>query len=96
MLGNVPDQYKRQEMCDTAVREDPFFFQGVSDWFVTQEMCNKAVRIEPCMLDDVRDHFKTQEMYSEAVRIEPDFLCYLFAIYLKLTVTIYEKLPKKM
>ena len=30
-------QYKTQEMCDAAVREDSLSLQFVPDWFVTQQ-----------------------------------------------------------
>ena len=33
----VPDRFKAEEMCDKAVREDPFSLLCVPDWFVTQQ-----------------------------------------------------------
>ena len=37
MLCYVPDHLKNREMCDAAVREDPWLLKYVPDWFVTQE-----------------------------------------------------------
>ena len=33
----VPNQFKKQEMCNDAVRTSPFYLEYVPDWFVTQE-----------------------------------------------------------
>ena len=39
-LGNVPDHFKTQEMCDATVREDPSSLMYVHDWFVRQQQVN--------------------------------------------------------
>ena len=35
-LESVPDHLKTQQMCNSAVSEDPYYLQFVPDWFVTQ------------------------------------------------------------
>ena len=42
-LKYVPDQYKTQEMCERAIKDDPWALEFVPDHFKTQEMCDKAV-----------------------------------------------------
>ena len=37
MLCYIPDHLKTREMCDAAVREDPWLLKYVPNWFVTQE-----------------------------------------------------------
>ena len=34
-LGDVPDQYKTQKMCNNAVKEYPWLLKYVPYWFVT-------------------------------------------------------------
>ena len=36
-LGDVPNHFKTQDMCDDAVWGDPFSLQFVPDWFLAQE-----------------------------------------------------------
>ena len=38
LLEYVPDHFKTQEMCDTAVRDDFFSLRQLLDWFVTQQL----------------------------------------------------------
>ena len=86
MLRHVPDNFKIQEMYDTAVRMDPdmimvldgvlFRFLSVllllvPDHIKTQGMCEKAVERNSRLLEDVPDRLLTQEMCDIAVRMEP-------------------------
>ena len=43
VLRDVPDRYKCQEMCNSAVEEDPMVLQYVPDYFVTKEMLKMGV-----------------------------------------------------
>ena len=84
MLKYVPDDFKTQEMCDTAVCVDPgtiMFLGGVllcfpsvllllvPDHIRTQGMCEKAAEKNPCLLEDVPDRVLTQ-MCDIAVGME--------------------------
>ena len=40
---SVPDCYKNQEMCKTAVDNYPRALEFLSECYKTQRMCNKAV-----------------------------------------------------
>ena len=42
-LGLVPDCFKTQEMCNDAVRIEPYTLRYVSDHFKIEEMCKEAV-----------------------------------------------------
>ena len=33
----IPDHFKTQEMCDKAVKDDPYSMQFVHDWFIRRE-----------------------------------------------------------
>ena len=39
----IPKHLKTQEMCNEAVRIEPYSLEVVSGHFKTQEMCNEAV-----------------------------------------------------
>ena len=45
LLRYVPDQYKTQQMCDKAIRENGGRLNSVPDCYKIHEMCNKAVII---------------------------------------------------
>ena len=42
-LTLAPDSLKTQDMCNEAVRIDPWLLYDVSDYLKTQEMCNEAI-----------------------------------------------------
>ena len=39
-MGNVPDHFITQEMCDEAFEEDPSSLIYVADWFVRPQQMN--------------------------------------------------------
>ena len=45
MMRFIPDHFKRKEMYNEAVRNNPYTLRHVPDHFKTQEMCDKAVGI---------------------------------------------------
>ena len=67
LMKYVPDHFKRKEMYNEAVRNNPYMLRHVPDHFKTQEMCDKAVEIDPFILWSVRDWYKTQEMCDKTV-----------------------------
>ena len=55
-----------QEMCDKAVRMEPYSLEFVPDRFKTQEMCIRAAKVGPWQLNDIPDWFVVlQEMWCE-------------------------------
>ena len=42
---NVPDRFKKQDICIEAVEKYPFLLADVPDNFKTQKMCYEAVRM---------------------------------------------------
>ena len=58
---------KTQEMCNEAVRIEPYSLAFVSDHFKTQEMCDKAFEIDPFILWYVSDNLKMEGMCTRAV-----------------------------
>ena len=46
-IEDVPDYLKTQEICDEAVRKDPWFLVYIPDSFNTQQMCEVAVEENP-------------------------------------------------
>ena len=63
----VSGHFKTQEMCDEALRNNPYMLRHVPDRFKTEEMCDDVVEVSPWQLKYVPDHLKTREMCSEAV-----------------------------
>ena len=54
------DDLKTEDICNDAVRRDPYALEFVPDDFKTEDICNDAVRREAYMLKYVPDHFKTE------------------------------------
>ena len=50
---NVPDCFKKQDICIEAVEKYLLLLVEVPDHFKTQEMCNEAVRIETTLLNQL-------------------------------------------
>ena len=87
MLRRVPDHFKKQEMCENAVRMNsgrekfrtpcglllpmPSILFFIPDHLKTRGTCEKAVEKNLWGLDDVLDDFKTQGMCNESVCREP-------------------------
>ena len=46
-LTFLPDRLKTKEMCNEAVRNNPYTVEYVPDQYRTQEMCNEAVEVDP-------------------------------------------------
>ena len=66
-IREIPDNLKTQEMCNEAMRIEPYSLAFVSDYFKTQEMCDTAIEIDPFNLWHVPDNLRTQEMCIRAV-----------------------------
>lgn len=49
-LEFVPDQNKKQEMCNKIMEESFFNLLYIFDYYATQEICSKAVEAEPQLL----------------------------------------------
>ena len=60
-ITEVPSHLKTQEICNRAVRNNPWVLRFIPDHFKTDEMCNEAIEDEPETLDYVPDHFKTKK-----------------------------------
>ena len=60
-LTFLPDRLRTKEMCNEAVRNNPYTLKYVPDQYRTQEMCNEAVEVDPWLLKYVPDHFKIQK-----------------------------------
>ena len=71
MMKYVPDHFKRKEMYNEAVRNNPYVLMHVHDHFKTQEMCNKAIEVSPWQLNYISDQYKTQRMCDKAVEYNP-------------------------
>ena len=56
LLEFVPGHFKMQEMCNEAVRREPYTLHYVSDHLNTQEMCDEAVRNKPYLLEFVEGY----------------------------------------
>ena len=67
MLRYIPECFKSQEMCDTAIPIKPAKFFPNLARFKTQEMCIEVVEVDQWQLYDVPDHVKVQEMCDKAV-----------------------------
>ena len=66
-IREIPDNLKTQEVCNEAMRIEPYSLAFVPDCFKTQEMCDKAVEIDPFILWHVSDNLKTQGMCIRTV-----------------------------
>ena len=66
-MRDNPDHLKTQEMCNEAVRREPYTLECVPDHLKTREMCNKAVEEDPYRLKFVPDSLKTQKLCDYAV-----------------------------
>ena len=67
-IREIPDNLKTQEICNEAMRIEPYSLAFVPDCFKTEEMCDKAVEIDPFILWYVPDYLKTKEMCIRAVK----------------------------
>ena len=61
LLEDVRDRLLTQEMCDIAVRIEPWFLRIIPDYFKLREMCDKVVAHNPYMLEHIPDWFVTQQ-----------------------------------
>ena len=66
VLTLIPDDLKTQEMCNEAVRIDPWLLYDVPDYLKTQKMCNKADDDCPWLLYDVPYRFRDLGMVIRA------------------------------
>ena len=71
MTKKIPDQFKRREMCEQAVKEDAFLFKYVADEFIAQEMCEEALSTNSWYLEYVPDELKTRKICDQAVSSDP-------------------------
>ena len=60
-MEDVRDRLLTQEMCDIAVRIEPWFLRIIPDYFKLREMCDKVVAHNPYMLKHIPDWFVTQQ-----------------------------------
>ena len=67
LMKYVPDHFKRKEMYNEAVRNNPWTLEHVPDHFKTQEMCIKAVEVFSGLLWSVPGHFKMQDICDKEV-----------------------------
>ena len=67
-IREIPDKLKTQEMCNEAMRIEPYSLAFLPDCFKTQEMCDKAIEIDPFILWHVPDNLKMQAMCIRAVK----------------------------
>ena len=67
LMKYVPDHFKRKEMYNEAVRNNPWTLEHVPDHFKTQEMCIKAVEVFSGLLWSVPGHFKMQDICDKVV-----------------------------
>ena len=73
-LSLAPDSLKTQDMCNEAVRTDPWLLYDVSDYLKTQEMCNEA--IEKSTMDAVQCITSFQEPEKEYKIFTPPEIYY--------------------
>ena len=66
-LTLVPDDLKTQEMCNEAVRIDPWPLYDVSDNLKSQEICNEAIEKASWLVFDVSDRFRNLRMIIRAI-----------------------------
>ena len=64
-LKYVPDQYKTQEMCNKAVRDDPSTLRYVSNWLFTGEWVRMWYDESDYWADDDDNFFKWYEGYKK-------------------------------
>ena len=77
LLFFIPDCLKTQEMCNEAVKKNPWLLEFVPDHVRTQEVCSKVVRLDPWLLKIIPDHLETQETCDKAVTRNPYMLQYV-------------------
>ena len=53
LLASV--HFKTQEMCDEAMRNNPYMLRHVANHFKTEEMCDDAVEASPWQLKYIPD-----------------------------------------
>ena len=70
MRADVPDHFKTQEMCATAVKLDPFSLIYVPDWFVTQQQIESWD--EYCNDDIIKWHngYQKRKVQKEQIKEE--------------------------
>ena len=61
LLENVPDCLLTQEMCDIAVRMEPWSLRIIIDHLKSQEMYDESVARHPYTLEDVPDWFVREQ-----------------------------------
>ena len=66
-LTLVPDDLKTHEMCNEAVRINPWLLYDVPNYLKTYEMCDEAIEKTPWLLFDVPDRFRNLIMSIRAV-----------------------------
>ena len=52
-IGGCPDRLLTQEMCDIAVRMEPWSSRIIPDHFISQETCDEVVVGHPYTLGNV-------------------------------------------
>ena len=57
LVEDVPDRLLMQEMCDIALRMEPWSLRIIPDYFKSQEICDEAAARHPYMLENVPDWF---------------------------------------
>ena len=76
-MYGVPDHFKKQEMCNKAVEDEPETLEFVPDNLKTKTMCERAIEKGPYNLKFIPDHFKTQEICGKMVRGDPRTLLFV-------------------
>ena len=76
-IRETPDHLKTQEMCDEAMRIEPYSLAFAPDLFKTQKMSDKSIEIDPFTLQHVPDNLKTQGMCIRSVEAGPGLLKYV-------------------
>ena len=64
----VPDHFKRKEMYNEAVRNNPWALRHAPDNLKAQDMSNEAVCLRPHLLQYVPFHLRMQEICDKPVR----------------------------
>ena len=60
LMKYVPDHFKRKEIYNEVIRNNPYALVHVLHHFKRQEMCDEAMRNNPPVLFLVPDRFKTE------------------------------------
>lgn len=64
-LKCVPNEYKAQKMCETAVKQESYILKFVVHHYKTQGMCYEAIQEDRCMLGYVLYWFVTSKILKE-------------------------------